>query len=67
MSIQIIIDNLAIYTPLFNNLVMQFAQVKIIDFDRICHRPMLNWLQNHKKEASYDEFYHGRGFSKKSG
>jgi hypothetical protein len=48
-------------------LVMQFAPVIFTGCDRICHSPMLNWLQFYKKEASYDQFHHDRGFSKKPG
>ena len=49
------------------NLVMQFAPVILTDCDLICHNPMLRWLQYNKKEASYDQFHHDRGFSKKPG
>ncbi len=46
---------------------MQFAPVIFSDFDRICHNPMLRWLQYNKKEASYAKFYHDRRFSQKPG
>jgi len=51
---------------LFYLVIHNIQVINDVHFDRICQSCLLYWSQISKKEASYDEFYHYRRFSKKS-